>query len=221
MLLRVCTIALIIASSSLMSAAQKKACDLGLKVYSYDSMNSPQKRLINVTVHLKGGKFDQKLNLTDKSLNDGFISLTEGNYKLEFAKPGYKNRSKQIVLECGSADSEDEVWNYTYLWRDKKIQSGESDLITEDKSSSAKSAGSDKTPAAATLTRSSAKVFGKVTVKVLIDEDGNVISASMVDGEKRLGETAVRAAKVAKFSPTLISGVPVKVTGNVVYNFVP
>ena len=65
-----------------------------------------------------------------------------------------------------------------------------------------------------------AKASGTVTVQVLVDESGNVISASAVSGHPLLKASAVAAARQAKFSPTLLSGQPVKVTGVITYNFV-
>ena len=65
-----------------------------------------------------------------------------------------------------------------------------------------------------------AKASGTVTVQVLVDERGNVISASAVSGHPLLQQSAVAAARQAKFSPTLLSGQPVKVSGVITYNFV-
>lgn len=64
-----------------------------------------------------------------------------------------------------------------------------------------------------------AKATGSVTVNVTIDEEGNVISASAVDGHPLLRSAAVDAARRARFSPTKLSGQPVKVTGVLVYEF--
>lgn len=61
---------------------------------------------------------------------------------------------------------------------------------------------------------------GSVNVKVLIDEEGNVISAEAVSGHPLLQQAAVQAAQQSKFAPTSLSGQPVKVTGIIVYNFV-
>ena len=72
-------------------------------------------------------------------------------------------------------------------------------------------------PSAAKAVRAS----GAVNVQVTIDEKGNVISASAVSGHPLLRASAAAAARESKFSPTLLSGKPVKVTGVVVYNFVP
>lgn len=66
-----------------------------------------------------------------------------------------------------------------------------------------------------------AKASGAVYVEVLVDEQGNVISAVAVSGDPLLRASAEEAAKGAKFSPTLLSGTPVKVKGVLVYNFQP
>ena len=65
------------------------------------------------------------------------------------------------------------------------------------------------------------KVGGKVQVQVLIYEDGTVYSAQAVEGHPLLRHTAEIAACGSKFSPTLLSGKPVKVSGLITYNFVP
>lgn len=70
-------------------------------------------------------------------------------------------------------------------------------------------------PPAARAVRAS----GAVSVQVLIDEDGNVARASAVSGHPLLKAAAEQAARSSKFSPTLIGGQPVKVTGVIVYNF--
>lgn len=65
-----------------------------------------------------------------------------------------------------------------------------------------------------------AHASGTVTVQVTIDENGNVISARAVSGHPLLQAAAVGAARGARFSPTKLSGQPVKVTGVITYNFV-
>ncbi|MEO7539980.1 MAG: energy transducer TonB [Pyrinomonadaceae bacterium] len=60
---------------------------------------------------------------------------------------------------------------------------------------------------------------GKVDVQVLIDETGRVVSAKAINGNALLQSAAVSAARNARFTPTLLSRVPVKVTGVIVYNF--
>jgi TonB family protein len=64
------------------------------------------------------------------------------------------------------------------------------------------------------------KASGAVTVQVLIDETGAVISATAINGHPLLREAATSAARGAVFSPTLLQGQPVKVSGVITYNFV-
>lgn len=65
-----------------------------------------------------------------------------------------------------------------------------------------------------------AHASGTVVVQVLIDENGSVVSAQAVSGHPLLINAAVSAARQARFSPTKLSGQPVKVTGVIQYNFV-
>jgi TonB family C-terminal domain len=60
---------------------------------------------------------------------------------------------------------------------------------------------------------------GSVTVQVIIDEEGNVISAKAVSGHALLQESAVAAARQAKFRPMMIDGQPAKVSGVITYAF--
>lgn len=64
------------------------------------------------------------------------------------------------------------------------------------------------------------RLSGTVPVKVKIDEQGNVIGTKSICRDDVLGKAAEDAAKGAKFSPALIDGKPVKVTGIIVYNFI-
>ncbi len=63
------------------------------------------------------------------------------------------------------------------------------------------------------------RAYGDVNVQVTIDEIGSVISANAVGGHALLRQSAERAARSAKFSPTLLNGQPVKVTGIIIYKF--
>lgn len=65
-----------------------------------------------------------------------------------------------------------------------------------------------------------AKIQGPVSVQVLIDEGGRVVSAKATSGPPLLQAAAVQAAYSASFTPTLLSKQPVKVTGVIIYNFV-
>jgi hypothetical protein len=61
---------------------------------------------------------------------------------------------------------------------------------------------------------------GVVLVAILIDEHGSVIEARAVSGPQHLHQAAVNAARLARFTPTLLMGEAVKVSGTLSYNFV-
>jgi TonB family protein len=63
------------------------------------------------------------------------------------------------------------------------------------------------------------RVGGIVSVQVVVDETGKVISAEATGGPPALREVAMQAALKARFSPTTLSGQPVKVTGLINYKF--
>ncbi len=67
----------------------------------------------------------------------------------------------------------------------------------------------------------SAKVVGRVTVKILLDEKGNIVSAEAIDGPEILRASAVEAARKARFTLTLIGTRPVRVSGVLTYDFAP
>ena len=60
---------------------------------------------------------------------------------------------------------------------------------------------------------------GVVSVDVILDETGKVVAANASSGPSILREAAVQAALKAKFSPTKLSGQPVKVSGVINYKF--
>lgn len=64
-----------------------------------------------------------------------------------------------------------------------------------------------------------ARISGQVSVRVVIDGSGKVIHAYAVGGHPLLHAAAVAAARQAKFTPTKLSGKPVKVVGAIVFNF--
>ena len=64
-----------------------------------------------------------------------------------------------------------------------------------------------------------ANVQGTVAVQIVVDERGKVISAKATSGHPLLLNAAVQAAYRASFTPTVLGGLPVKVTGSITYNF--
>ena len=63
------------------------------------------------------------------------------------------------------------------------------------------------------------RAAGIVMVEVVIDENGKVVSAQATSGPATLRDAATQAALKARFSPTTLSGMPVKVSGVISYKF--
>ena len=61
----------------------------------------------------------------------------------------------------------------------------------------------------------------RVDVRITTDVDGNVISADVFRGPVEFHGAALDAARNLKFPPTLLSGVPTKVSGWVSFDFKP
>jgi len=64
-----------------------------------------------------------------------------------------------------------------------------------------------------------ANASGKVTVEVLVNEKGEVVTSSVVSGPQALWSAAGAAARQAKFDPPLKDGKPVRVAGVLTYDF--
>lgn len=63
---------------------------------------------------------------------------------------------------------------------------------------------------------------GIVIVHVLVDQAGRVVEAKAISGspDPPLRQAAEQAARRWRFTPTLLSGIPVKVTGTITFNFI-
>lgn len=66
-----------------------------------------------------------------------------------------------------------------------------------------------------------ARASGTVVVQVEVDERGRVTKARATSGHPLLRAAAEAAARQASFSPTLLSGKPVRVSGVLTYEFKP
>jgi TonB family protein len=67
----------------------------------------------------------------------------------------------------------------------------------------------------------SVRASGRVVVQVSVDERGRVTEARAVSGHPLLRASAEAAARRARFSQTVVSGKPVRVTGLITYDFKP
>lgn len=65
----------------------------------------------------------------------------------------------------------------------------------------------------------SRRIQGSVILQITVDEGGQVIKAKTICGPQALREVSERAALKARFTPTLLSGRAVKVSGIITYHF--
>ena len=63
------------------------------------------------------------------------------------------------------------------------------------------------------------KLSGRIVVKVLVDENGKVVSAVAQNGPAALREAAETAAREATFAPMTQGGITVRVSGTLTYDF--
>jgi len=63
------------------------------------------------------------------------------------------------------------------------------------------------------------KLSGRIVVKVIVDENGKVVSAQAQNGPAALREAAEAAARQATFAPVTQDGITVRVVGTLTYDF--
>lgn len=178
-----------------------------------------------------------------------FPELTDGDYKLTITKRGYKRTVQQITFMCLAPSQDTLIYiklargssKLTVTTKKLTVKAGvfigsaDATVITGGPPRAVEVRPSTSIPVvrggvlngkAISLPRPpypaiarTARASGTVTVQVMIDEEGNVISASAVSGPPLLRAAAVDAARAAKFTPTLLAGQPVKVSGVINYNF--
>ena len=174
-----------------------------------------------------------------------FSDLKDGTYKVTVSRDGYRSMKKSFTIDCSRADKAG-VLNKSFNLNfgdshepaetnrrvDVMTKMGSVDTDTPPlpvrKVPSRTVSGGVLNGKATVLPKPvyppvarAVKAGGACSVQVLIDESGNVISANAVSGHPLLRTASEAAARTAKFSPTLVDGIPVKVSGVITYNFVP
>lgn len=232
---------LIIALSgfSAVASAQIAPCNLRLDVYKFQTDAEPTE-IKNAAVFLQKEKSKAKIKPSMQNEMPHFANLPVGNYSAVVSMSGYKITNREIRLDCSMADELNVVSEVLFLWEGdtkESVKMNDSDMAigsdsspnkqTENynKDSDSKSAINGKAaylpkpvyPRAARAV----KATGEVQIQVVINEIGKVVYAKAVSGHPMLQAAAIKAAKEAKFSMTLLQGMPVKVSGIITYNFVP
>jgi TonB family protein len=220
--------------------AQIKFCPLDLSVIQFQENQTAGEIPI-------GNSIATATNLATKktfkaSLFEGmprFAKLPEGKYDVTVTKVGFRRTVKPIEINCSGLDDDGSITEIIYLWKGSSKQlvkmPGNKTIIGTTNEPSSQPTTASKIVNAGIVNNNSVnlvipeyppaaravKAMGAVNIQVTIDERGDVISASAVSGHPLLRQAAEKAARESKFSPTMLSGIPVKVTGIIVYNFVP
>ena len=213
------------------TAAQSRFCTLRLSVYEFKDDGTSEKFPISDS-KIKLVKAQTNRTVKINSEISTVTDAVETDYKLIVSKNGFQNTAKDFSLDCGLANEQNEVSEIVFLWKGDEKQtvkiSGADTGAEIDNKQLNFSAAEPVNGSAINLPRPeyppaarAVKAAGTVSVQVLINELGNVISAKAVSGHPLLRSAAVKSAKSAKFSQTYLNKMPVKVSGIIVYNFVP
>ncbi len=202
--------------------AQTKTCDLHLEVILNQEANEIEETPIkNASAILVNRETNKEIKSILKEEMPYFSKILEGRYILKVTKKEYKTTIKESNLDCRLANDQGAVSEIIFLWK------GDSKQIAQMSYSSPSIRTGDNYPSSIpnlnfnrTVVKfvrpeypeaaRRVKVFGSVSVRVEIDEEGNVISATATSGHLLLYAAAEKAARACKFSPYVEKGQPVK-----------
>lgn len=216
-------------------------CDLRISVYEFrEDGSSEQFPVKDAKIALVDTKTKKSLKISKTPDTSTFTEVEEGEYELSVKKAGFKQTRSIFRNDCNFVDAQNIETNIVFLWKGSAKETvriggpgsyGATGSSTASQGSIDYNEIADGKPAnslAVTLVKPeypkaarAVNATGKVNVQVTINELGYVISAQAVSGHPLLRAAAVKAARASKFRTTLLEGIPVKVTGIIVYNFVP
>lgn len=213
-----------------LSVLSQNKCNLQIGVYEFkDDGSSEEFPVKDAKITLVSTKTGKPFKISQNTDNSTFTDIDEGEYKISVEKEGFKKNLSVLPTDCSITDAQNTVTNIVFLWKGNPKETmtfGESgqpvagyDVAKggEPINKGAVLLVKPEYPAAARAVGAT----GAVNVQVTINELGYVISAQAVSGHPLLRSAAVKAAKGSKFRMTFLEGIPVKVTGIIVYNFVP
>ena len=201
-------------------------CDLQIGVYEFKQDGSSEQFPVpDAKIKLVSAKTGKTLSAD----NATFAVISGEQYKITAAKDGFQRTAKLFTVDCNQSDDVNRVSEIVFLWKGNIGQTFEFRAQSVGGAENYEASagvplnsgaiflGKPSYPAAARATRTR----GRVEVQVTINELGNVIFAKAAGGHPLLQAASVKAARESKFRMTFLEGIPVKVTGIIVYNFVP
>ncbi len=214
-------------------------CPVKIQTFSYIPPTVEKEPVDEVNLVLTNAVTGNKFTGVSKGGVVSFDSIETGSYKVVLTKEGYYKTRADLLTFCGDAVT-GFVNHLVPIWKGDPAKTVNYSLSTlkESAGENSKPTGKFKIapsdPNTPEVLNGSALVLAKpkypatakaigangaVNIKVLIDENGFIVDAYSVSGHPLLRSVAVEAARASQFKPTLLSGVPVKVIGIIVYNF--
>lgn len=197
------------------SFPQSKSCDLQLEVIYNQKNNTIEEIPVkNASAILRTSNDKTTINAVLKNESPYFESVNEGKYFLDVTGKSFKTTVKQIAIDCNTADEQGVVTEIIILWKGK---SKERVSMNSGDDSGGKLIKKVEPRYSDEARR--AKISGVVTIRVTVDEGGNIIAAKVVRGHPLLQDMAVKAALESKFSPLIREGKAVQFTRVIAITF--
>jgi TonB family protein len=195
----------------------QRALELQEKFYGKDALEMSNSLLKIAQVHQLGGEYDKAAPLFLRALDIRIAKLGKANDETRdvynnaycaLTKLGEEEQAKQLREKFYPPKTDDnpQTGDKIPVMIKGGVVNGKALVLAK-----------PSYPAEARAKRAS----GQVTVQVTIDETGNIVLACALTGMKELHRASEIAAYQSKFAPTILSGKAVRVTGVIVYNFVP
>lgn len=198
-------------------------------VYEFkEDGSSEQFPIRDAKILLVNTKTKKSLKINKNTDAPTFADVVEGEYQISVSKENFKKTSSIFLTDCSLADTQNIISEIIFLWKGNSKETAKFGSLgnkggyynignDQPVNNGAVILAKPEYPKAAKAVRAS----GAVNVQVTINELGYVISAKAISGHPLLRAQAVKAAKNSKFRMTTLEGIPVKVVGVIVYNFVP
>ncbi len=214
-------------------------CNLQISIYEFKEDGSAEQFPVrNAKIKLVNSKTKKSLKISKDADIQTFTNVSDGVYEITVLKDNFQKTLKKISVDCSVVNTETTISEIVFLWKGNPKQTVKmyDSVFSLGAKDEAQNAETEKEfpnnkivngkavllvkpdyPSAARAVRAA----GTVNIQITINELGYVISSKAISGHPLLRAAAINAAKESKFSPTIFNGIPAKVTGIVVYNFVP
>jgi len=228
-----------------LSVLSQNKCNLQISVYEFKADGSSEEFPVkDAKITLVDKQTKKSLKISTNTDIPTFLDVFEKEYEATISKEGFQKTVETVIPNCSLSNDQNTISEIVFLWKGNSkqihkpafVKSAEFRQFKSDEKEPVNTGVAEKEPVnkeavdtgAVLLVKpkyppaaKAVKAAGAVNVQVTINELGYVISARAISGHPLLRAAAVEAAKKSKFRMTMLEEIPVKVTGIIVYNFVP